>query len=39
MVYLSVSFGVYSGECFDRVVGFFYTKNCVCKCPVRVNYP
>ena len=37
MVDLSVPFGFYSGDSFDRVVVLFNSRICVCECPVPVN--
>ena len=29
--------GLYSGDCFDKLVVLFISKICVCECPVLVN--
>ena len=37
MTNLSIPFGFYSGNCFDRFVVLFNSQTCVCECPVGVN--
>ena len=39
MIYFSVPFGFYSGDCFDKAVVIFISWICVCECPLWINCP